>query len=441
MTVQGHNFDRGSVPRSDMISSRVKIFNRVSQLKLLLASLTCLFVLGPISVDGFQPITPPPRRNGGPIVANGRVYYLDHIPKHCQPPIIDTFSNGKLVKDNRAMMKADNPHIINGNIEIAPKGCLYIEPGSALRFAPGVGMIINGTLIARGSEDPGGRITMTKANGEDIGQPSGDWKEDARLVLGNTTRDGRLDLMYRGKWRAICTNYNNFTAIDANVTCRHLGFLKGNFTYHSFSRNLTDYILWEKPGCVGTENSLFDCPGALDVNMKTGMHICDGQEVIGFECEGLRPGLALDHWRGLDFYNSTTEKRFQLQDNYRVYRKVAMSFLEYLDISYTGLDSFHGQTSEYGIFYPKAAISASPHVPMMNNVTVMFGAYDGLNLTEIAGPIHIANSTISNNRGHGMYIQTSVGRTLINSTEVSNNWGDGIKWYLSNVTIFDFRTK
>ncbi|GFO27981.1 class a scavenger receptor srcr domain with c-type lectin domain [Plakobranchus ocellatus] len=419
------------------LSSNLKICT----LKLLLATLLCLLAIDLPLVESQGPITPPPKINDRPVIANGRVYYLNHIPQHCQPTLIDTFSNGMLIKDNRAMMKADNPHIIKGNIEIAPSGCLYIEPGSELRFAPGMGMIINGTLIARGSEDPGGRIIMTKAEGSDTGSPSGDWTDNARLVLGNTTRDGRLDLKFRGKWRAICTNYNNFTAIDANVTCRHLGFLKGNFTYHSFSRNLTDHLLWEKPDCQGGEDSLFDCPGARDENMHTGMHICDGQEVIGFECEGLRPGLALDHWRGLDFYNSTTEKRFLIQDSNRVYVEDSVSFLEYLDISYTGLDTYHGQTSEPGIFYPKAAISASPHVPIMNNVTIRYGAYDALNLTEIEGPIHIANSTVSHNRGHGMYIQTSVGQTLINTTEVSHNWGDGIKWYLSNLTIFDFNTK
>lgn len=48
---------------------------------------------------------------------------------------------------------------------------------------------------------------MTKDQGEDTGKPSGDWKYDARLSSGNTTQDGRLDLFYQGKWRAICTNY------------------------------------------------------------------------------------------------------------------------------------------------------------------------------------------------------------------------------------------
>jgi len=30
---------------------------------------------------------------------------------------------------------------------------------------------------------------------------------DARLVDGNTTRDGKLELFYNGRWRGVCTNY------------------------------------------------------------------------------------------------------------------------------------------------------------------------------------------------------------------------------------------
>ena len=64
----------------------------------------------------------------------------------------------------------------------------------------------------------------------------------------------------------------SFTDKDLDVTCHHLGFLMGNFTYHSFADNLTNYILWEKPSCTGTEDSLFDCPGVLRI--QHGAHVC-----------------------------------------------------------------------------------------------------------------------------------------------------------------------
>lgn len=41
--------------------------------------------------------------------------------------------------------------------------------------------------------------------------------------------------------------------------------------------------------------------------------------------------------------------------------------------------------------------------------------------------------------GYGIFIQTAVGETLVNMTEVTDNWGDGIKFYISNLTIHDFQ--
>lgn len=94
-------------------------------------------------------ITPPPQIHDGPVIANNRIYYLKTFPARCGPPIIDKFPGGTVIKDSRALMKKDNPHIIKGLIQIAPSGCLYIEPGAVLQFAPGQGIIVNGTLIAR----------------------------------------------------------------------------------------------------------------------------------------------------------------------------------------------------------------------------------------------------------------------------------------------------
>lgn len=115
--------------------------------------------------------------------------------------------------------------------------------------------------------------------------------------------------------------------------------------------------------------------------------------MIGFECAGLRPDLAKDHWRGIEFYNATVNEVFEGSE--RLHYNQTLSFLEYIDISYAGLDIFRGD----GFYHGFAAISASPYVPIMNNITISNGAYDGLNLTDIKGEIHIANSSISDNRG------------------------------------------
>ena len=35
---------------------------------------------------------------------------------------------------------------------------------------------------------------------------------DARLMDGNTTRDGKLELLYNGRWRGVCTNYVKYVS-------------------------------------------------------------------------------------------------------------------------------------------------------------------------------------------------------------------------------------
>lgn len=401
--------------------------------KIFVVSFLCTVIGINIGYVRGQWVTPPPPGRI-PVEANGRLYNIEYIPGVCKDPYVASkagFEGGAIIKNKQVLMQKYGPFHIKGNIEIAPTGCLVIMPGTELYFNPGYGMIVNGTLIARGSYLPNQRILMTKnPNISSIVGVSSPWPKDARLVDGNTTQDGRLDLLYKGKWRGVCTNYNNFTAIDLNVTCRHLGFVYGNFTYHSFTRNETDYMLFEKPACTGSENSLFDCPG--NKNIKYGATICDGQQVIGFECVGLRPDLARDHWRGLEFYNSTVDQVYNQTE--RLYYNASLSFLEYVDISYAGLDLYYGD----GLRHALATISASPYVPMMNNITISHGAFDGLNLTEIRGKIHIANSSITHNRGYGVFIKTAVGRTLINMTNITDNWGDGIKMYLVNYTIHEF---
>ena len=64
-------------------------------------------------------------------------------------------------------------------------------------------------FFQQGSYLPNQRILMTKnPNASSIVGASSPWPDTARLVDGNTTQDGRLDLLYKGKWRGVCTNYN-----------------------------------------------------------------------------------------------------------------------------------------------------------------------------------------------------------------------------------------
>lgn len=95
----------------------------------------------------------------------------------------------------------------------------------------------------------------------------------------SVTGPGCVDI--GGSRRSLCLIFHifySFTKIDANVTCRSLGFLHGNFTYHSFAKNVSDYILYERPMCRDSENDIRDCPGRLDIRM--GSHVCGKSDIL-----------------------------------------------------------------------------------------------------------------------------------------------------------------
>lgn len=99
-----------------------------------------------------RPTPPPPGTH--PVVSDGIVYNLWHIPVECQRPEVmhqSEFRYGTTVptKRKKAIMRDGSPYKIHGNFALSPLSCLYIEPGTVLHFGPGYGMIINGTLIAR----------------------------------------------------------------------------------------------------------------------------------------------------------------------------------------------------------------------------------------------------------------------------------------------------
>ena len=121
-----------------------------------------------------------------------------------------------------------------------------------------------------------------------------------RLVNGPSNMEGRVEVCNDGNWGTVCDD--SFTANDANVACRQLGFLN---TGKSFVIRLmhpkfklfiytgamfsccatygegTGNILLDDLACTGTERSLFDC-----THNGIGTHNCQHSEDVGITCQG-----------------------------------------------------------------------------------------------------------------------------------------------------------
>ncbi|KIH45664.1 hypothetical protein ANCDUO_24294, partial [Ancylostoma duodenale] len=222
-----------------------------------------------------------------------------------------------------------------------------------------------------------------------------------------------------------------------------------------------------RPDCHPGANSLWDCPGFADPNaIRLSENLCQGEDDLGLVCWGAPTfqGWA-KHWRGIAESTSSslginlelfticlkislvttattpvlTSKRpipgerigIQIYNSPYTYvsadpdhvavQKESLSRMEYVDILYAGYDGSTKNTT--------AALWIEGVAPIMNGLRIERSARDGLYIYEPSGPILIANSTFSWNRGHGIMVDnTTDGRVFINMTRIENNYGDGV-WY------------
>ena len=124
-----------------------------------------------------------------------------------------------------------------------------------------------------------------------------------RLVGGQTSLQGRVEVCNDGMWGTVCDDL--FSGTDAQVACRQLGFSPTGrqSKKHWLSYNITDAlylcntgatsqccatygqgtgsIVLDNLGCTGTESSLFDCP-----HNGLNTHNCAHSEDVGITCAG-----------------------------------------------------------------------------------------------------------------------------------------------------------
>ncbi|VDM99712.1 unnamed protein product [Thelazia callipaeda] len=212
-------------------------------------------------------------------------------------------------------------------------------------------------------------------------------------------------------------------------------FADGGFWKWYRRDNNTYPFVMPKPGCHANANSLWDCEGLRDANsIQLSENLCQGEDDIGIQCWGIKNFSAYEkHWKGLRIISSSVRYANTNSDMISLHRE-SNSKLEYVDILYAGYDGSTRNTS--------AAIWIEGISPIINGLRIENSAGDGIYIKQSDGPIVIANSTITKNRGHGIAVINSTdGRVFINMTFVTENYGDGIHyreafgeyWYLAKM--------
>ena len=235
---------------------------------------------------------------------------------------------GRVLADT-VVPSSGSPYIVTGDISVLPGRKLTIEPGVELRFSHNTGILVEGQLIANGTDAESIRMTDDSFLG-----PIEEGR--IRLVGGRTQFEGRVELFHNGSWGPVCVvqkskrwypmdlwyPWNLYSLypwdyqarhdyLNNKVVCHELGYSADYYYYSSLYSN-PSFGLSSNPAwlghvlCRGNEASLRQCTNYVlqQSNCSYGQLVarCRGSEIT----TAIRD-LPLLHWSGLRFAGSGQE--------------------------------------------------------------------------------------------------------------------------------------
>lgn len=103
---------------------------------------------------------------------------------------------------------------------------------------------------------------------------------NVRLVNGNNSCAGRVEVYYRGEWGTVCDDYWSLT--NTAVVCRELGCDDTSKTMRAAHFGPGSGQIWmDNVFCSGSESSIFNCSQS-----EMGDHDCEHSEDVGVICSG-----------------------------------------------------------------------------------------------------------------------------------------------------------
>nr|XP_003703916.1 PREDICTED: uncharacterized protein LOC100876764 [Megachile rotundata] len=329
--------------------------------------------------------------------------------------VLTEVHGGRIVRGQRLLERSKSPYLVREDLFVEREGELVIEAGVQIRFGPMIGITVRGIMTAKG--DPQAPILLSAAEVNNEVHPA-ESPLSIRLVDGPTPYEGRLQLFHRGEWRSVCTNSRNWTRADLETACRQLGFQGGRWwSWIDRQWPAKPRLLYEQPGCKGTEASLTSCEKWSDRQLGGG--VCDYHPDLGISCLPRHDGAtkAIKHWRGIRFEEALYDHPLTQENT--LYIRQSKSILRNVIIEHAGTGR------EYNV---TAAIDVEGVPPQMESISVLDAAFTGINVSTPNAPVLINNCTIRNNRGYGIYVNSSSGMAHINDCSILDNGADGIKY-------------
>lgn len=334
--------------------------------------------------------------------------------------LVDLDNLGGRIFEDVTISRRDTPYVVNSDITVMPDVVLTINQGVELEFAPNVGILVLGTLVARGFAD--GEIVMRlKHEVPKLAEHRQIEKRSAEQLINydsirlctekNCTYDeNEIDPTQQGfleyfnhttlQWVPICDR--RFTERNAQVVCRELGFdpldvYFGHDKRIEFHTNsLTRIWSWVQPlECSGSESHFGECPERLNGQLYGHRHECKwDNEYVFVSCNSNADPK--QYWGGVRFANPDFERNMyehRVHDvNTHETRRGVESWMEFVRIEGAGM--LHNEKSP--------AVQAIFKNPRISSVTIKNCAHHGINLVSPSDAIILQHLTIANVMGQGI---------------------------------------
>jgi len=164
-------------------------------------------------------------------------------------------------------------------------------------------------------------------------------------LVGGSNSSGRLEVLHNGVWGTVCGDF--FTAAEARVVCRMLGFGSGAKTDNSNYTTIYGPIWLDKLRCNGTERDVAECS-----HNGWGVHSCEHRDDVAVSCASHNVEVRLNGGRDprkgrLEvFYNGIWGSVCDVH-GYGLNDTTATVVCSMLGFGYTGRVSYH-----YYDYYP-----------------------------------------------------------------------------------------
>ena len=270
-----------------------------------------------------------------------------------------------------------SPYVATSDITVRQGATLTIEPGVTINFQARVRLHVRGTLFAKGSLN--NQILMFHNMTEGVDSTS------IRLVGGQSSKEGRVEVFNGHNWGTVCDDYWNTD--NARVVCRHLGFGEPvEASTRRFGQG-TGIIALANVDCRGVENSLFDCHGGSSWNKNN----CQHSEDVGVVCGTVGVG----YWGGIVFYDDDATET--ITSNSRKYH--SKSVLENIKMVNAG-KTINNAPSTPDLLVP--AITMTKASPSITNVSIVDISHIGIQINSVHGDVHMSGLTVANSSNNGI---------------------------------------